>query len=76
MIMDHNYKVDTVIHMYFRVHSGVENHVEREVPLGELLDMSQDELDAESISEIGDLINMERQEWMAEHIDSGWKLKG
>ncbi len=73
--MGHNYKVGTVIHMYFRVHSGVENHVEREVPLGELLDMKQWELDETPKGDVDHMINMERQEWLAENIDSGWRVK-
>ncbi len=73
--MDHKYKVDTVIHMYFRVYSGVENHTEREVSLGELVDMKQWELDETSKGEVDNMINKERQEWLAENNDSGWKVK-
>lgn len=74
MIMDHNYKVDTVIHMYFRV-NNLDAHVEYEVPLGELIDIGQDELDISSKVQVEEMINMGRQEWLAERIDSGWKVK-
>lgn len=72
--MDHDYKVDTVIQMYF-CGRRIDAFVEHEEPLGELVNLEQEDLDELSASEIGDLIDMGRQEWLAENIDSGWKVK-